>query len=516
MFKIDNNLFDSDWLIASQHLFHGVEKENVRVDKTGHIARTPHPKAFGPALTNPWITLDFAETLIEFVTPPCSDFDLSFDQLRQVNQYVSQKIGREMLWPNSMPCAIKDPNHIDLANFGRSNKAWMKHIYRRGLCYRYGRIMQMIAGIHYNMSFPHSFWESWQAKRADKQPLPQFIDQQYFKIIRNFFRYSWVLPYLFGASPVCANSSVIQAVDYIKPFDNASMVGPYATCLRLSDLGYQNKGQDLLNINYDNIERYAHSIRSATERTYPEFEAIGIKDEQGLYKQLNVALLQIENEYYIPIRPKQPIQSGERPTRALLNRGVDYLEIRLLDLDPFQPYGMHPTTGRFMDLFLMYCLLRPDAALKRDEFKRQRQNLKRVATHGRDPYLKINSDSGQRYFKDMAEAMLVAMQPLAVALDRYQQDNVYQNAWQHQYQKLHNPELIPSQQIVDQMEFKRQGFTEFNLNLAQQHKKFLNQTTPNLTPFFNNIKQNAWRQFQRIESQPQQSFEECLRQYFSQ
>lgn len=516
MFKIDNKLLDSDWLIASQHLFHGVEKENIRVDKMGHLTKTPHPKAFGPALTNPWVTLDFAETLIELVTPPCSDFNLSFDQLEQINQYVSQKLGREMLWPNSMPCSINDPQQIELANFGKSNKAWMKQIYRRGLCHRYGRAMQMIAGVHYNISFPQSFWQSWQQHLGDQQDIKVFTDQQYFKMIRNFFRYSWILPYLFGASPVCANSSLIQAVGYVKPLDKHSMIGPYATSLRLSDLGYQNKSQDLLNINYDDLYKYAHSLRSATERTYREFENIGIKDEEGRFKQLNAALLQIENEYYIPIRPKQPIESGERPTRALLRRGVDYLELRLLDLDPFCPYGIRPCTGRFMDLFMIYCLLRPDEALKKDEFQRHRHNLKKVATHGRDPYLLLNNDNGQRYFKDMAEALMDAMQPLAVALDRYQTHNAYQQAWQIQYDKLHDMNLTPSQHIVNQMEYKKQGFQEFNLNLAQQHKKQLAQKAPSLTPFFNNIKQNAWRQFRRIESQSQLPFEACLHRYFSQ
>ena len=516
MFKIDNNLLDSDWLIASQYLFHGVEKENIRVNKTGHLAKTAHPKAFGPALTNPWITLDFAETLVELVTPPCSDFDLSFDQLAQINQYVSQKLGREMLWPNSMPCAITDPKTIDLAYFGNSNKAWMKQVYRRGLCHRYGRIMQMIAGVHYNVSFPKSFWQSWQARLGDDQKLQVFVDQQYFKMIRNFFRYSWILPYLFGASPVCANSSLIKSVDYVKPFDGASMIGPYATSLRLSDLGYQNKGPHLLNINYDDLYKYAHSLSWATQRTYREFEDIGVKDKVGRYKQLNAALLQIENEYYIPIRPKQPIESGERPTRALLRRGVDYLEIRLLDLDPFHPYGIRPLTGRFMDLFMMYCLLRPDAQLKRDEFQRCQHNLKRVATHGRDPNLKLNADSGQRYFHDMAEAMLTAMQPLAVALDRYQTNDPYQKAWQEQYYKLHDVNLTPSQQVVNQMHGKKQGFHEFNLALAQQHKKQLIQTAPSLTPFFNNIKHSAWRQFRRIESQSQLPFEAYLHRYFSQ
>lgn len=516
MFKINNKLLQGDWLASTRHLFHGVEKENVRVDKTGHIAKTPHPKAFGPALTNPWITLDFAETLIELVTPPSSEFELSFDQLAQINQHVSQKLGRELLWPNSMPCTINNPNHVELANFGQSNKAWMKQIYRRGLCYRYGRTMQMIAGVHYNISLPQSLWQQWQKLLGDEQKLSLFIDQQYCRIIRNFFRYSWILPYLFGASPVCANSSVIQNVDYVKPYDQYSSIGPYATSLRLSDLGYQNKGLDLLNINYDDIYKYARSLRSATERTYPEFEAIGIKDENGRYKQLNAALLQIENEYYIPIRPKQPIESGERPTRALLNRGVEYLEIRLLDLDPFSPNGITPTTGRFIDMFIIYCLIRPDELLTRDEFQRCRQNLKKVATHGRHPELTLASDQGQRSFTELSQALLMAMKPLAEALDAQQESTPYQTAWQEQYNKLNDVNLTPSQQIINHMQRKKQSFNEFNLALAQQHKKQLTQTTPSLTPFFNNIKNNAVRQFKRIESATQQPLEDCLKNYFSQ
>jgi glutamate--cysteine ligase len=138
----------------------GYEKECLRVDVGGHIAHTPHPKALGSKLTHPWITTDYSEALLEFITPPSDDPSDPLHTLRDIHRFVAPRIGDETMWASSMPCVLGEDGDIPLADYGSSNKARFKHVYREGLGLRYGRTMQTIAGVHYNWSLPQAFWEA--------------------------------------------------------------------------------------------------------------------------------------------------------------------------------------------------------------------------------------------------------------------------------------------------------------------------------------------------------------------
>ena len=302
----------------------GLEKESLRVDKEGCLAHTPHPRSLGAALTHPHITTDYSEALIELVTPPQATVKDSLGFLCDIHSFVYQHLDGEMLWATSMPCALEDDASIPIAHYGRSNVGMMKHVYRRGLGWRYGRSMQTISGVHFNYSFPEDLWPVLRDLRRDRRPLREFMDEAYFGMLRNFQRVGWLLPYLFGASPAVCKSFFHGRDPSFKEFDAHTLYEPYATSLRLSDIGYKNNNQARIGVTYNSLADYVTTLRHAISTPAPEYERIGVKVD-GEYRQLNANILQIENEFYSSVRPKQPINSGERATLALKRRGVMYL-----------------------------------------------------------------------------------------------------------------------------------------------------------------------------------------------
>ena len=324
----------------------GIEKESLRVDPTGHLAMTPHPSALGSALTHPSITTDYSEALLEFITAPSASIDEVLHELDEIHRYTYQHIGDELLWVSSMPCQLGDDSSIPVGKYGSSNVGKMKQVYRVGLGNRYGRLMQTIAGIHYNFSVPDELWQELQRASGDTQSLQDFKTQGYFATIRNFRRYSWLLLYLLGAAPAVCKSFVRGRDHQLQPVgdDSHSLYTPYATSLRMGDLGYQSKAQSSLVVCYNDLDQYVRTLRSALEQPYPAYDEIGLKDERGNYKQLNTALLQIENEFYSSIRPKRTAEMGETPIHALQDRGVEYIEVRCIDLNPLVPNGINAET----------------------------------------------------------------------------------------------------------------------------------------------------------------------------
>jgi len=184
----------------------GFERECLRVDRSGQLARTPHPAALGSKLTHPWITTDYAEALLEFITPPSTDSAYPLAFLADIHHFCAQQLAGEYLWAGSMPCKIGADADIAIADYGRSNAARFKMVYREGLGLRYGRAMQTIAGAHYNWSLPDAFWPQLRDCCGGSGTLQDFVNQRYFGLIRNFMRYGWLVPYLFGASPAVCQS----------------------------------------------------------------------------------------------------------------------------------------------------------------------------------------------------------------------------------------------------------------------------------------------------------------------
>ncbi|HEX7055123.1 MAG TPA: glutamate--cysteine ligase [Burkholderiales bacterium] len=380
----------------------GIEKESLRVEPDGTLARTLHPKALGSALTHPHITTDFSESQLELITGVHSSVDGCLEELTHIHQVVYRHIDDEVLWAASMPCDLPSDNLIPIGRYGVSNVGRAKTVYRLGLAHRYGRRMQAISGIHYNFS------------------LPGLSDEQYFALIRNFRRRAWLLLYLFGASPAVCSSFVAGRSHELQALAPGTHYAPYATSLRMGRLGYQSEAQASLCVSYNSLRDYTASLYEALTKPYPAYEAIGLREQTGSgddYKQLSTTLLQIENEFYSVVRPKRRIRRGERPLHALRSRGVEYVEVRLMDLDPFSPIGITAATCRMLDVFLLHCLAEPSPNDTPREIREWQANQQAVAMRGREPGLALLRDSREVPLREWAGEILDACEPIAAELD---------------------------------------------------------------------------------------------------
>ncbi|WP_207060698.1 glutamate--cysteine ligase [Motiliproteus sp. SC1-56] len=452
---------------------HGIEKEGLRVDTTGRVSQREHPRGLGKALTHSRITTDYSEALLEFITPVFSDIDQALHYLEELHRFSFEQLDSELIWAASMPPSLNGPEDIPIAEYGSSNIGRLKHIYRVGLEHRYGRVMQSIAGIHYNFSLPAEFWPHYQAVKGDSgTSLQDLRSNAYFALIRNFRRFSWLLIYLFGASPALSRSFVEGDSQGLLSHGEQTLYGPHATSLRMSDLGYSNQAQSQLNICYNTLDNYAKTLAQAITTPYPPYQQIGVRVD-GEYRQLNTNLLQIENEYYSDIRPKRVTHSGEKPLQALNARGVEYVEVRSLDINPFLPVGLDAEQARFLDCFLVYCLLLESGEIDDSECARIKENHARVVRRGRQPGLELQLVEGKRSLSEWGLSLLDALLPVAEELDRAEHRACHTKAVIAQREKLLDPEATPSGQVLQELQRENLSYDEFALKKSLQHRERL-------------------------------------------
>ncbi len=419
----------------------GIEKESLRAQPGGTLALTPHPAALGSALTHPRITTDFSESQLELVTAAHAGLSdgvaAALTELTQIHQFTNramQAIGDEMMWVSSMPCGLPTDETIPVGRYGSSNVGRAKSVYRLGLSHRYGRRMQTISGIHYNWS------------------LPGVSSEEYFGLIRNFRRHAFLLLYLFGASPAVCSTFVAGRQHELQALGEHTMYMPHGTSLRMGRLGYQSDAQASLKVSYNNLDGYGASLQDALTRPYPPYEAVGIRNPGGDYNQLATSLLQIENEFYGTIRPKRVIYPGERPLHALRERGVEYVEVRLMDLDPFVPVGIAPQTMHFLDVFLLHCLLSDSPPDTPQEIAALARNQHRVAARGREPGLRLERAGHEIELTSWGAALIDECLPVAAALDAVQGGTAYLEAVRAAQASLHAPGSLPSARVLQAME----------------------------------------------------------------
>ncbi len=493
----------------------GLEKESLRVNRDGHISQKPHPSALGSALTHPFITTDYSEALLEFITPPTTERKAPLEELKQIHQYVYHYLGDEVLWCTSMPCVMGDEAQIPIAQYGSSNSARMKTIYRKGLGHRYGRLMQTIAGVHYNFSFSESLWQRLYDIAKPEVSLQDFRSQRYMGLIRNFQRMSWLIPYLFGASPALCDSFLKGRPTYLKQLTPGTRYGKYATSLRLSDLGYQNSAQSALKVSFNSLDEYINALEYAIRTDDPYYREIGILVE-GEYRQLNSHLLQIENEYYGSIRPKRVSQSGIRPTKALREGGIEYIEVRSLDLNPFSPIGVSQESLNFIDMLLLYCLKQPSPPITDRECAEIQQNLKRVVRHGRDPELHFLSCNREVAFKEVAQKLLTGFIEIANLFDKGYQVSDFSQTMEAMFACIESPEQCLSAKLLEEIEQQQKGFFPYMLNLSRQHGASIRQwpLKQNDLQAFDEVSSVSLRKQHQLEKDKSKSFEDFLADYY--
>ncbi|MDN5566905.1 MAG: glutamate--cysteine ligase [Psychrobacter sp.] len=523
MSKFANSFVDfqiPDWF-DSAHLagmLRGIEKEGLRVRPDGYLAQTPHPLKLGSKLTHPFITTDYSESLLELITDPRSTPKDTIAMLRQLHVLVYQALPEgELMWPLSMPCMLSSTDEdIPLADYGSSNTGKLKTLYRSGLGIRYGRRMQTIAGLHYNLSFGDGLFEKWQAQLADKpsKSLADFKNDKYLGLIRNFKRLTSLVLYLLGASPSVCPCFIAGREHDLERMNDSTLYKPTATSLRMGKLGYTNSVQEQLDIRYNNLPEYVAGLRRAIQTPHDSFKKLGLNDADGNPIQINDHILQIENEYYSPIRPKQIADRGETPTEALERRGIAYVEFRAIDLDPYSDVGIRLSSACFLEVMALYCLLNDSPELMPNEEEELAINLERVVNEGRADNLHILNNGTEQPLQDWMLDHLTSMQPLAALLDAHHGGNDYRAAVALMQGKAGHSESTVSAQVNADSE-RLGSLWQLGFTLANQHRNSLLQQTlsPNTQAKYEVLAEKSILQQAEIEAVETEDFIDFIQQY---
>lgn len=508
-----------DWLQDAAHAnlirrgLRGLEKEALRVDSEGHLSARMHPIRLGSALTHPYLTTDYSEALLEFVTPAYPTNWETFQFLCDSHCFVCQNLEGELLWAQSMPCIVNPSQDLPVASYGPSNIGQMKTIYRRGLGYRYGRAMQAIAGVHYNYSLPISFWEPFREQQKKTEDLESFISAQYMGLVRNYRRLAWLFIYLFGASPALCKSFCPEGHEILEELDPSTWHGPFSTSLRMSDIGYRNKTQAELQISANSLTEYTAGLAAAVTTPNADYEKIGVR-VNGEYRQLSVNILQIENEYYSSIRPKPVIGSDAPLTVDLRGAGVEYVEVRTLDINMLDPVGVNQNQLRFAEAALIYCLLAESPPIDAVEQAEIDARDLAVALEGRKPGLMLLENGHDVSLQARGIVLVDRIQEVAAILDV--DGEGYLAAVEAQRAALMEPKLTPSAQILEGIRDSDQSFLEFTLDLSKAHAEYFCQLrlSPEKTALFTTAAERSLERTQALEQLSGPTFEAYLASYF--
>ena len=510
------HLATSESYAALRDIKHGVEREGLRINADGRLSQLPHPVSLGSALTHDSITTDFSESLMEFITPPEKSRDVTLAQLADIHKFVMSNTDEEYLWPMSMPCYVRTADEIPIAQYGSSHVGKMKTLYRVGLKNRYGSMMQAISGVHFNFSLPDTFWQYW-LNTQDIEATQDNVSAAYFSLIRNYRRLCWMIPYLYGASPALCGS-FLQGRDTGLPFEKlgkGTLYLPYATSLRMSDLGYTNSAQSTLQICYNRLDTYINSLRQAISTPSEEYAKFDGRDAQGHRQQLNANILQIENELYSPIRPKQVAKSLEKPTDALAARGVSYIEVRALDVNPFSALGIEAQQFDFLDVFLLHCAISDSPEFDTETYQLTEHNLNAVVLEGRRPGLTLSTPTGEVDMLEWAKASFEEFKAVAKQLDSANDTTRYSDAVANEWKKFEDPELTFSGRWLSILKAGKDN-GEFGLELAHHYRNELTQSSYQLKDaqaFASDAEVSLANQAE-IESQSQGAFDDFLEDYF--
>ncbi len=499
----------------------GLEKESLRVNTEGHISQKSHPVALGSALKNPWITTDYAEALLELITPPCERAPKSLDFLLDVETFVYQHIDDELLWTTSMPCVIRGESDITIAQYGNSNAGKMKSVYRQGLAERYGKMMQVIAGIHFNYSVPVDFWPAFQEIEAETdKPLQDFINERYMGMTRNIQRYGWLIPYLFGSSPAICKSFLagLPRPESMEVYNDFTCYEPWGTSLRMGDIGYTNRKEDKRGIkaNYNSLDNYISSLRYAINTSHETYEKIGLKDGDR-YLQLNTNILQIENEYYSSVRPKQILNGFEKPTDALERRGIRYVELRSVDINAFRPAGLTHQQLYFLELFMLFCLLQESPQINAQEAKEIDDNQSLVAHKGRKPGLELQRKGKAIQLTTWANQLFDEMTGVAQILNSIHYETCYLNTIKSQRELVDDSTKTPSAMVLADIKNIDGSYYRFAKRKSEEHRNFFldRKLDDKIETELEQIALKSLKQQIQIEQEDTLDFDLFLQKYFA-
>ena len=418
----------------------GIEKENVRVDYSGHLAMTKHPDVFGDKLKNPYITTDFSESQVEMITPSMDTIEETYNFLESLHDIVSLELKDEFLWPQSTPPSLPDEEDIPVSKFEETCEGNRAQKYRDYLSQKYGKQKQLLSGIHYNFSFKDEFLDLLY-RESESSDFKLFKDDIYLKISRNFFKYRWILIYLFGANPSIHGTYSRKCVDMLDEVAPDSFSYTSGNSFRNGMCGYKNK--EVFNISYNSRAEYVEDIKKLISQE----------------KLIN------EKEYYSPIRLKA--KDNKNLLRSIEEDGIEYLEVRLLDLNPMIKNGISIDQLYFVHLFLLFCLFTDEDSLTEKEIWEGNKNHELVAHYGRKVDLELFDGGEFKFLKDLGLDIISKMEKITEDLGIF--DLNYRNTLREALESFHNTDLLISSQIESGI--REEGFIDFNLNLAKKYYK---------------------------------------------
>jgi glutamate--cysteine ligase len=466
----------------------GIEKESQRVTVLGDLALTSHPAVFGDKSKNERITTDFSESQIEMITPPLKSVEEVYNSLNEIQQEVQKGIQGELLWPMSMPPRLPEEKDIPIARFPESEESRDIETYRNGLALRYGKKMQMISGIHYNFSFSEDMIDSLYEHFGKEKERQDFMNEIYFSLTRNFLRYRWLLIYLFGASPFCDStydSVIYKELESIQACcpdccDMLNLYNRYATSLRVSRFGYSNTRKSKYTVYYDSLEEYIHKLHKMLQTVDLKYKDLGI-NKDGTKLQLNSNILQKESEFYSPIRVKQNISKGETQLNALEKRGVKYIEVRILDINPLEMLGMSLNQLYFMQVFMIFCLFESNHFITERELEKINTNHHLVALFGRKEDLMLHTNGNKKIsLKQYGNQIFDKLRAIAELMDHGICDNRYLSSVMIEYRKIDDISLLLSERIAREMKENNLNFIDFGIKYAINHSKIKGEESMNV------------------------------------
>ncbi len=498
---------------ALSSIHRGIEKEGLRIDRQGNLALSKHPNSLGSALTNPFITTDYSEALLELITEPKNSAAKVVGQLTEIHRFVAQRNPAEPIWNQSMPARLPAAADIPVAWYGKSNSGMLKHVYREGLAWRYGKVMQCIAGLHYNYSLPEHLWDYL----VDGDTAQDRRNCGYMALIRNFMRNSWLLMYLFGASPAVSGNFLQGLKDkgQLEQLSTDTFILPWATSLRMSDLGYKSPIQSELQLCYNDLDTFTARIHAAVTTPWPAYEAIGTHRD-GKRIQLNTSILQIENEYYSSIRPKQITERGQRPNTTLGQRGIKYIEVRCMDIDPWHPVGISEDTCRFLDTFLLFCALEDSPMFPPPGYCQESQdNFALVAREGRRPGLQLMRGGCPVSLQDWALQIMQEMQPYAALMDSKTDDTGHSKALELQTAKVADVDLTPSAMLLNGLRASGKEFLDYTLAQSISHWTWLQEQPLEIVTLerYDRLARESVAQQAQLEAADDVDFEEYVAKF---
>jgi glutamate--cysteine ligase len=419
----------------------GIERETHRVLRDGTLSTAPHP----PDLRKPDFTRDFAESQLEIVTAPGATIREALFELDRLTAVAQRAIGDELLWPFSMPPRLPAESRIPIARLGSDEDGRRARAYREGLSRRYGKVRQMICGVHVNVSLGASLI----SRLSSEAPLTteegrntRSADAYALRLVRNLYAELPLLILLYGASPVLGGGQ-----------EDA----PHAVSYRNSRHGYA-RDEFIPYLDLTSFDAYLDGLRRGLRTLSPSFARLGLV-EDGRVVQLNANVFQTDKEFYAPIRLRQVIEPGESAVDALARRGVGYVELRFFDVDPSHLSGITDAALRLLHLFLLDALSRPSTPLASTTLRAHLDMAADVALS--DPRRLATLP-----FLASARARLARLEHWAERLDAVELSNEYRTSLAFFRHRLADPSMLPSSALAASFAASGADWTSFGIDRA--------------------------------------------------